>query len=51
MFWEGSFVPETAPPFAEEARMETMIRLLHRDVDVVIEAIDQQKNLYGTHLI
>lgn len=45
---KGPFVPEKPKPFAEEARMETMIRLLHRDVDVVIEAIDAQKNLYGT---
>jgi len=45
---KGPFVPQKAPPFAEEARMETMIRLLHRDVDVLIEAIDTQKNLYGT---
>lgn len=45
---KGNFVPEKAPAFAEEARMETMIRLLHRDVDVVIEAMDTQKNLFGT---
>merc|ERR1719499_2840729 len=42
------FVLEKPKPFAEQAKMETMIRLLHRDVDIVIEAIDAQKNLYGT---
>lgn len=45
---KGPFKPEVAKPYSNQAKMETMIRLLHRDVDVVIEAIDTQKNLYGT---
>jgi len=41
------FIPIKAPAFAEKAKMETMIRLLHRDVDVIIEAKDAYNNLYG----
>mmetsp|Transcript_28764 Transcript_28764/g.37765 ORF Transcript_28764/g.37765 Transcript_28764/m.37765 type:complete len:904 (+) Transcript_28764:127-2838(+) len=45
----GQPVPASEPePFAREAKHFTEIRLLHREVDVLLEGVDKYGNFYGT---
>lgn len=40
--------PDTADPFAMEARYFVESRLLNRDVEVLLEGVDKYNNFYGT---
>eukprot|EP00494_Astrolonche_serrata_P029582 UN29849 len=44
----GDAPPVHPPPFAEDTKLFTLERLLHREVQVVLTAIDLQDNLYGS---